>query len=228
MGTRSTMMPLWHVMRGGIVTDNLEAEWRFDEGAGASVEDHVGSANLTIGGSGSDWVSGGLEFNGAAYAQNATAPVLAPPPLTHVICCYLDPGAVAGLTYIMDGGNATARHVLGDDNGGGHTHDLLMSGGTILYGGANTTPIGKWVILTVIFNGASGIVYDGVTELMSGDVGTRTLDGITLAARYTLASFMPYAIWGYHLIYTAALTPAQISKNNDAITAIMAQRGVAV
>jgi hypothetical protein len=105
--------------------------------------------------------------------------------------------------YVFDGIDATERQA------------LWLTAGDLLQGYAGLTGLsyafteaGNFVVISILFNGASSWIREDRTEKNTGDVSTKDLDGLTLGNRYG-ATWTPFdGDIAEFILYDASLSTA--------------------
>jgi large exoprotein involved in heme utilization and adhesion len=139
-----------------------------------------------------------LQLDGGDWLIGAWSASLAQP---NTIFMVVNLDAVGtGVQYMCEGDDAAARESLRLD-----TNWEMYAGSSVVTGGAASA---NSTILTVVFNGASSLLYANGTQTASGNPGAHAIDGATIGARYDGVNPMAGHV-GEYMIYSRALSAAE-------------------
>jgi hypothetical protein len=109
--------------------------------------------------------------------------------------------------FVFDGIDSTHRNAVlhySTFEGGAGANKLDQFAGTEVFG---TSTNGVFAEISAVFNGASSATYIDGSLVISGDVGSQSLSGLTVAARYTAANFLAGDL-AEIIVYDSALSTA--------------------
>jgi len=185
MGTRTTLMPLWNVMRSGvsIPTEDLVLWWRLNEGTGAVAgdwSDNEYDGQFGAGAAAPSWVSNGIEFDGNDYVTVAFASELSQP--------------LTILVGVTRGTGISVNHLFNCKNSNAGPLVYLFSTNNSIVEFCNGTEFSGPINQAEGSTHYYGCVYDGASSLMRSDGGaaanktgildTAGADGITIGGNY--------------------------------------------
>lgn len=230
---------------GGLVTNSLVSEYRFDEGTGTTLTDYAGGYTGTLGTSAADrpdWVTAGLDFvpGNADVVTNATMPdsVLLGA-CTACVVAQLDTGSAFRSFFIKaaSGGATNCPLEFRTDNAA--TPVLVANRSTAAanrsYSGPSVT-LGAYRMYSVVY--ADGNVntvptfYVGTTATGGGGAsgvgtGASTGSGANLRiGRRADGNVQADGIIAYILIYNRALSADEIAQNYNTLKARLAARSI--
>lgn len=216
----------------GVTTSGLLGEYRFDEGSGSSVFDHSGNGNDGVVVGGPTWSTLGLTFNASSKRVTLPAALTASFVTIQVFCDWSPANTGTGFRAAVGNTNAVGFNLL----------TSTSVGGTQLAGGANPAiywngfatsaadSLGNLGMVTLVLDASNDVFYingkavkgytsrSGSTALSR--VGSLELGGSS-GGGFTLNGQMYYA-----LVYSSALTGAQVAQNYAAVSTVLAKRGV--
>jgi hypothetical protein len=214
------------VETAGIVQDGLVAEWRFDEGAGQVLTDHTANGHQGRLGSatGTDaadptWTAQGLSFDGGDFVEHD--PVGIAGGAARTVLAVVKTAGTFGLEWPGTGPlftRWTLRELSGkvrlEVAGAGHnTAFAIPPNGWFFVGATQATSNLNSCI--VYFNGSAEAIPAAATINTGGNFSWARQVGGTVAMEAA-----------YGLVYDRALSPAEVEQNRQALTAIMASRGI--
>ncbi len=92
------------------------------------------------------------------------------------------------------------------------TGNLAMHGGTPLV--SSTSTANQYLVLTGVFNGATSALYVNGTSAATGNAGTNSLTGLTIGSNFNGGQTYLAGDINEVLLYSGALTAAQITALN--------------
>jgi chitodextrinase len=209
-----------------IVSAGLVAEWRFDAGAGQVLVDHTGNGHQgrlgsTTGVDAADptWTAQGLSFDGGDFVEHDTVGITGGAART--VLAVVKTAATFGLEWPGTGPlftRWTLRELSGkvrlEVAGAGHTTGFAIPLNSWFFVGA-TQATSNFNSCIVYFNGSAAAVPASATLNTGGNFSWARIVGTTVAMQAA-----------YGLVYNRALSPAEVEQNRQALTAILAGRGI--
>ena len=183
-----------------IETSGSVSEWRDKSGNGYDLTQGTGTAQPTTGTRTLNGLNV-LDFDGSSdYLQGAFGGTLSQP---NTIFAVFQNDAASPADYIYDGDDGTNRHAFYLSS----NKYNLFAGGNPNGGTIDTDPH----ISKAVFNGAGSSLFIDGSSVFTGSVGTQSMDGITVGARYNGANFLDGAI-AELIVVDGTLTADEISR----------------
>jgi hypothetical protein len=212
----------------GILTDDLVAFWRFDEGSGDVLTDYSGNANHgQLGNSAGadaddpDWVLGGLDFPNSD--DRVTAPFLLNPNTTDftvLMALRVSSDATLRIPLKQAAGSGTGRTWLRLES----THQIATFGSAQQTHTTVLTPDEWYVACLRKSGGTLSLFIDGADKQDFSDTFPSTADGVMHIGNHDTVDFPFLDTIALCAVYSNDLTDQQVADVSAAMAQILSDR----